>query len=78
MFQSIGTSMEWYGAVAILVAYGLALFGIIPFMGSVFAILVMAGAVVVVLGSLINQNFQWVVFYIIWGALTALKYFNVF
>lgn len=78
MFSSIGTSVEWYGAMAVLVAYGLALFQIIPFMGGTFAILTILGAITVILGSILNQNFQWVVFYIIWGAMTAFVYFNPF
>lgn len=78
MFQGIGSYIEWYGAVAILVAYGLAIFNIIPFMGSVFALLNMAGAGVVLIGSLFGRNFQWAIFYLLWGALTALVYFKVF
>lgn len=78
MFQSIGSFIEWYGAVAVLVAYGLAIFGVIPFMGGVFAILNMAGAAVVLIGSMFGRNFQWSIFYLLWGALTALVYFKVF
>lgn len=78
MFQGIANYIEWYGAVAILVGYGLAIFKIVPFMGPTFAILNMAGAAVVFIGSLFGRNFQWSIFYLLWGALTALVYFKVF
>lgn len=78
MFQGIGSYVEWYGAVAILVGYGLALFGIIPFMGTVFSMLNMVGAGIVFMGSIFGRNFQWSIFYLLWGALTAIVYFKVF
>ena len=79
MFEVVSNFIEWFGTIAILGAYGLSLYKIIPFGSTPFFILNLSGAAALVIGSAFKRNL-WnnVVFYLIWGVLTALVFFHVF
>ena len=43
MLEVFGNFVEWYGTIAVLGAYGLTMFHVIPFQGSMFYILNLSG-----------------------------------
>jgi hypothetical protein len=79
MLEVFGNFVEWYGTIAVLGAYGLTMFHVIPFQGSMFYILNLSGAIALVIGGAFKRHL-WnnVVFYIVWGGITALLYFHIF
>ena len=79
MFEVVSNFIEWYGTIAILGAYGLSLYHVIAFEGTLFFIMNLSGAAALVIGSAFKRNL-WnnVVFYAIWGVITSLVYFHVF
>jgi hypothetical protein len=79
MLEVLGNFIGWFGTITVLTTYGLTLFKVLPFGGDVFLIANMAGSISLVIGGAFKRD-MWhnVVFYLIWGVLTALAYFNVF
>jgi hypothetical protein len=79
MLEVLGNFIEWYGTIAILGSYGLIMFHVIPFQGNMFYILNLSGAIALVIGSAFKRHL-WhnMVFYLVWGIITALVYFKVF
>jgi len=77
MISTLGSFIEWYGTIAILGAFGLSMFGVIPFQGTMFYILNLSGAIALVIGGGFKQSWHSTVFYFLWGVITALVYFNI-
>jgi hypothetical protein len=79
MLEVFGNFIGWFGTITVLGTYGLTLFGVLPFGGNVFLVANLTGAIALVIGGAFKRD-MWhnVIFYFIWGALTALVYFNVF
>jgi hypothetical protein len=79
MFEILSNFIEWYGTIAVLGAYGLAMFHVIPFQSPIFYMMNLSGAIALVVGSAFKRHL-WnnVVFYVVWGVITGLVYFHVF
>jgi hypothetical protein len=79
MLEVVGSFIEWYGTIAILSAYGLTMFHVIPFQSNMFYIMNLSGAIALVIGSAFKRHL-WhnMIFYFVWAAITALVYFKVF
>ena len=79
MLEVFGNFIEWYGTIAVLGAYGLTMFHLIPFQGPMFYLLNFSGAIALVIGSAFKRHL-WnnVVFYLVWAVITGLLYFKVF
>lgn len=79
MFEILSNFIEWYGTIAVLAAYGLAMFHVIPFQSPIFYLMNLSGAIALVIGSAFKRHL-WnnVVFYVVWGTITGLVYFHVF
>lgn len=76
MTETLWDFIGWYGTIAILGAFALCMFNILPWGGQVFMIANLSGAVALVIANLIKRNWYTTVFYLIWGIITAIKYFN--
>jgi hypothetical protein len=77
MTETLWDFIGWYGTIAVLGAFALCMFGVLPWGGSVFMIANLSGAAALVIANLIKRNWYVVVFYLIWGIVTAMKYFNI-
>lgn len=77
MLEVFGNFVEWFGTIAVLGAYGLAMFRIIPFGGRMFMVMNLSGAIALVIGGIFKRH-MWnsVIFYAIWAVITALVFFN--
>lgn len=77
MFEIFFNFVEWFGTIAILGAYGLSLFHVLPFGGKAFMIMNLAGSVSLVIGGAFKRT-MWnnVVFYLLWAIITVLVFFN--
>lgn len=78
MLEVLGNFIAWYGTITVLGAYGLSMFSVIPFQGSMFYILNLSGALALFVGNIFKRDFHWSVFFLIWSIITALLYFNIF
>jgi len=78
MIEVLGNFVEWYGTIAVLGAYGLTMFHVIPFQGKIFYILNFSGAIALVIGGAFKRNL-WnnVVFYLVWGIITSILMFHL-
>ncbi len=79
MLEVFGNFVGWFGTITVLGTYGLTLFGVLKFGSDPFLIANLAGSITLVIGGAFKRD-MWhnVVFYLIWGVLTALVYFDVF
>ncbi len=78
MTETLWNFIEWYGTIAILGAFGLAMFGVIHWASNIFMILNLSGATALVIPGIFRRSWHIVVFYLIWGLITAIKYFKLF
>jgi hypothetical protein len=78
MLETLGNFIAWYGTIAVLGAFGLSMFGVIPFQGTMFYILNLSGAIALLVGNGFKRDFHWAIFFLIWGVITAIIYFKVF
>ncbi len=78
MTETLLNFIQWYGTIAILGAFGLAMFAVIPWAGSVFMIMNLSGALALVITGLLKRSWYEVIFYLIWLAITGIKYFKIF
>lgn len=78
ILEVIGNFISWYGTIAILGAYGLIMFGVTPFQGTMFYILNLSGAIALFIGNIFKRDFHWSVFFLIWAVITGLLYFGIF
>ena len=78
MFEILSNFIEWYGTIAILGAFALIMFHVIAFQGPMFYILNLSGAAALVIGSAFKRHL-WnnVIFYLVWGIITAILYFHI-
>lgn len=76
MTETLWDFIQWYGTIAILGAFGLAMFGVFAWAGNVFMILNLSGALALVISGLFKRSWHNVVFYLIWGIITAINYFH--
>jgi hypothetical protein len=77
MTETFWDFIGWYGTIAILGAFGFALFNVFPWGGNVFMILNLSGAIALVISGILRRTWHTVVFYLIWGIMVALKYFTI-
>ena len=77
MTETLWDFIQWYGTIAVLGAFGLAVFSVIPWAGSVFMILNLSGAGALFISGLFKRNWYTVIFYLIWGTIAAIQYFNI-
>ena len=78
MTETFWNFIEWYGTIAVLGAFGLAMFHVVPWMGNMFMILNLSGALALVIAGLFKRSWHAFVFYLIWGAITTIQYFKIF
>ncbi len=78
MTETLWDFIQWYGTIAILGAFGLAMFGVFPWVGNVFMILNLSVALALVISGLFKRSWHNVVFYFLWGTITAINYFKIF
>jgi hypothetical protein len=56
MFEILSNFIEWYGTIAVLGAYGLAMFHVIPFQSPIFYMMNLSGAIALVVGSAFKRR----------------------
>ncbi len=79
MIEILADFIEWFGTIAVLGAFGLAMFHVIPFESKMFYVMNLAGAIAMVFGGAFKrQSWKMVIFFAIWAIITALVFFNPF
>jgi hypothetical protein len=77
MQRTVSEALGWYGVVAIVLAYVLLSFGIIPADNVWYQALNLTGAIGIVIDALNQKNYQPAVLNVIWAGVALIALVNI-